>query len=75
MELNIYEAKTNLSRLIELAVAGEDVVIAKSGRPLVRLVRIEQDRPVLGSARGEFTLNDSWDDPLTTKEIEELFGK
>ena len=75
MELNIHEAKTHLSRLIERAVAGEDVIIAKSGRPLVRLVRIEQDHPVLGSARGEFVLSDSWDDPLTAGEIEELFGK
>ena len=75
MEVSIHEAKTQLSRLIERAVAGEDVIIAKAGHPLVRLVRVNQQPPVLGSARGEFVLNDSWDEPLTGNEIEELFGK
>lgn len=75
MEINIHEAKTHLSRLIERALSGEDVVIAKSGKPLVRLVRIEQELPVLGSARGEFVLNDSWDAPLSDQELEEWFGK
>ncbi len=59
MEINIHEAKTHLSRLIERALSGEDVIIAKSGNPLVRLVRIEPDVPVLGSARGAFVLNES----------------
>jgi len=75
MEVNIHEAKTHLSRLIEQAVAGEDVVIAKAGRPLVRLVRLEPDTPVLGSARGEFRLQEGWDDPLTAAEISDLFGQ
>ena len=63
MEVNIHEAKTHLSRLIERAVAGEDITIAKAGHP------------ILGSARGTFVLNDSWDKPLTIGELEELFGK
>ncbi len=40
--VNIHEAKTHLSRLIERAFAGEDVVIAKAGKPMVRLVKVEQ---------------------------------
>ncbi len=75
MEVNIHEAKTHLSRLIELAVAGEEVTMAKAGKPVVKLVRVEQPRPILGSARGAFVLNDSWDKPLTDDEIEELFGR
>ena len=71
MEINIHEAKTHLSRLIERALS----VIAKSGNPLVRLVRIEPDAPVLGSARGAFVLNESWDALLKDGELEELFGK
>ncbi len=39
---NIHDAKTNLSKLIEAALRGEDVVIAKAGKPLVRLVAIEE---------------------------------
>jgi prevent-host-death family protein len=38
---NIHEAKTNLSKLIDAALRGEDVVIAKAGKPVVRLVAIE----------------------------------
>ena len=75
MEVNIHEAKTHLSRLIERAVSGEDVIIAKAGNPLVRLVRIEQSIPVLGSARNAFVLNDTWDAPLNDSELNELFGK
>jgi prevent-host-death family protein len=41
---NIHDAKTNLSKLIEAALRGEDVVIAKAGKPVVRLVAI-QDEP------------------------------
>ena len=53
MEVNIYEAKTRLSQLVERAMAGEEVVIAKAGTPMVRLVRIEgPGRRVLGAAAG-----------------------
>ena len=38
MQVNIYDAKTNLSALLDRAVAGEDVVIARAGKPLARLV-------------------------------------
>ncbi len=40
---NIHQAKTNLSKLIEAALRGEDVVIAKAGKPVVRLVAIEAE--------------------------------
>ena len=75
MEINIHDAKTDLSRLIKRALIGENVVIAKSGKPLVRLVRIEQGVPQLESARGTFVLSESWDAPLSNPELEELFGK
>ena len=72
MEVNIHEAKTNLSRLIERALTGEEVIIAKAGKPVVRLVRIEVQKPVLGGARGQFTLKPGWDAPLTEDEMEEF---
>ena len=75
VEINIHKAKTHLSRLIERALYGEEVVIAKSGIPLVRLVRIEKDLPEPGSARGAFILNESWNSALSDQEIEELSGK
>ena len=75
MEVNIHQAKTQLSRLIERALQGEEVTIAKAGHPLVRLIPIQKPKPVLGSARGQFKLPPGWDDPLTDQEIEELFGQ
>lgn len=54
--INIYDAKTQLSRLVDRAVAGEEIVIARAGRPLVKLVPVEP-KPVgrrrLGVAAGE----------------------
>jgi len=75
VEVNIHQAKTHLSRLIEQALAGEEVIIAKAGAPLVRLVRIEHAKPELGSAHGQFTLTEGWDSPLTGDEVDALFGR
>jgi prevent-host-death family protein len=74
MEVNIHEAKTQLSKLIQQALDGEDVIIAKAGTPLVRLVRISEDPPILGSAKGQFTLKKGWDQPLTDEERLKVFG-
>ena len=75
---NIHDAKTNLSKLIERALAGEEVIIAKAGKPLVRLQPVEVEKPkgkrgILGAMRGQFQLKPGWDDPALDKEIEELF--
>ncbi len=75
MEVNIYEAKTRLSQLVERAMAGEEVVIAKAGTPMVRLVRIEgPSRRVLGAAAGMIDYRAGWDDPMTDAELEEFLG-
>lgn len=42
---NMHEAKTQLSRLVEQALAGEEVVIARAGKPLVRLVPVAEEKP------------------------------
>ena len=71
--VNIHYAKTNLSRLVEEAVAGDDIVIAKAGKPMVRLVRVAaSDTPrTLGQLAGSVVeAVDCWGpDP----EIEALF--
>jgi prevent-host-death family protein len=52
--INIQEAKTHLSRLVEEALAGEELVIAKAGKPLVKLVPFQAEKPrVLGALRGQ----------------------
>jgi prevent-host-death family protein len=74
MEFNIHEAKTHLSRLLERVALGEEVIIAKSGKPVAKLVPLD-GRPKkrqLGTAKGEFTVPDDFNDPLP-KEIADLF--
>jgi prevent-host-death family protein len=76
MEVNIHEAKTQLSKLIERAVQGEEVVIAKAGKPLVKLVKIKpKARRILGSAAGTIEFVEGWDKPMTDEEFEEFVGK
>lgn len=71
--INIHEAKTNLSRLVQEAVAGEDIVIAKSGKPMVRLVPIgvSKGTRALGTLSGQ--IRESADCWTPDPEIEELF--
>jgi prevent-host-death family protein len=74
VDVNIYEAKTHLSRLIEQALKGEEITIARNGKPLVRLTPVAPKRTILGSAQGTMVLPEGWDAPLTDEEFEELFG-
>jgi prevent-host-death family protein len=76
MEVNVHEAKTHLSKLLERVLLGEEVVIAKAGKPVAKLVPIPEERPRfrIGSAKGEFVVPDDFNDPLP-KEIESLFYK
>lgn len=64
--VNVHEAKTQLSRLLERAHAGEEIVIAKSGQPYARLVPLT-DRPTgraPGTLKGVVTLGDAFFEPL-----------
>jgi prevent-host-death family protein len=62
---NVHEAKTNLSRLLQQVADGEEVVIAKAGEPVARLVPIAQNRvPELGFAKGQIWIADDFDAPL-----------
>jgi prevent-host-death family protein len=76
MQVNIHEAETNLSRLLERVAIGEEVVIAKAGKPVAKLVAMTHSarKFKLGSAKGEFVVPDDFNDPLP-KEIEDLFWK
>jgi prevent-host-death family protein len=75
--VNIHEAKTHLSRLIEQAAKGEPFVIAKAGKPLVKVMPL--DTPVAGQVRrlgfmaGRIRVPDDFD-RMGSSEIERLFG-
>lgn len=61
----MHEAKSQLSRLVDLAENGEEVVIQRSGRPVARLVAVPRRRPVpeaFGALRGEIELADDFDE-------------
>src|ERR1700730_1776830 len=66
MEVNIHEAKTHLSRLLDRVAIGEEVIIAKAGTPVAKLVPIKSSRPrfKLNSAKGKFVVPDDFNDPL-----------
>ena len=65
-QVNIHEAKTNLSQLVEAALAGEEVVIARAGKPAVQLVPYRQPgrKRRLGAMRGKIRIADDFDAPL-----------
>jgi prevent-host-death family protein len=65
VRVGMHEAKTQLSKLVELAEQGEEVVIQRSGRPVARLVAMEARRPVgeaFGAMRGEIELAGDFDE-------------
>jgi prevent-host-death family protein len=74
---NIHEAKTHLSRLVELAASGEPFVIAKAGKPLVKVVPLNApeagQEKRLGFMAGQITVPDDFD-RMGATEIERLFG-
>jgi prevent-host-death family protein len=62
---NMHDAKTHLSRLAERAANGEEIVIARNGQPLARLVPVEKRKPRrLGLWKGQVWVSDDFDDPL-----------
>lgn len=75
MEVNIHEAKTHLSRLLQRVAAGEAVTIARSGVPVARIVPIEpaEKRP-LGFARGQVWVADDFDAPLPDDLLAAFYG-
>ena len=76
LTVNIHEAKTQLSKLIEMAVKGEPFVIAKAGKPLVKVVAIDAPQPKpmrrLGFLEGQFTIPDDFD-RMGEEEIARMF--
>lgn len=75
--VNIHAAKTQLSRLLDAAVAGEDVVIARAGKPVARLVPIAENKPRrrLGTLNGKLTVPDNFDDPLPGDILDAFEGR
>jgi prevent-host-death family protein len=81
MEFNVHHAKTHLSRLIQRAENGEEVVIARNGKPAVKLVPVPQEPAekkyrVLGRLKGKLNLPEDWEEQWKwmDKELEGLMN-
>ena len=72
--VNIHDAKTRLSSLLRRVAAGEEIVIAKAGKPIAKIVPFEAppaDR-VPGTAKGRLRLSDDFDAPLPDEVLEDF---
>lgn len=64
--VNIHEAKTQFSKLIEAVAHGEEIMIAKAGKPAAKLVPVQAQRPIRkpGALKGKMRIADDFDAPL-----------
>ena len=74
-QVNVYEAKTQLSKLIDAAAGGEEIIIARAGRPVAKLVPLATERPKrqLGLMKGKIWVAPDWDSPEVNEEIARTF--
>ena len=76
-QVNIYQAKTQLSMLVDRAAAGHEVVIARGGKPAARLVQLEQPKRkiVFGVLKGKVRIPDDFDAPLPDEVLAAFAGR
>ena len=76
-QVNIHEAKTNLSRLVDRVAAGAEIVIAKAGKPLAKLVPYKADKPkrTPGLYKGQIKIAPDFDAPLPDDILDAFEGK
>jgi len=72
--VNIHEAKTHFSRLVAQAANGEEVIVAKAGKPIVKIVPVDPPKASrrLGFLEGQFKVPEDFD-TMCAKDIEEMF--
>ena len=77
----IHEAKSNLSKLVKRAAAGETIFIGAYGKPEVALIavspeehRAELRKKAFGCMKGKIIFHDGWDDPMSDEEIESFYS-
>lgn len=75
--INIHEAKTHLSRLLEKVAGGEEIIIAKAGKAIARLVPLDAlpKKRQLGLLKGKLNVPDDFDAPLTEDELALFEGR
>jgi prevent-host-death family protein len=79
MIVNMHEAKTHLSKYVEKALAGEEVILARAGEPVVALVPVDslagerRNNVILGVMADAFEVPDGFDDPLPDEMLNEFY--
>jgi prevent-host-death family protein len=75
--VNIHAAKTHLSRLVDRAAAGEEIIIARAGKPVARLAPLarEQPRRRAGLLRGRIAIASDFDAPLPAEVLDAFYGE
>lgn len=75
MSVNVHQAKTHLSKLLDRVALGEEIVIAKAGKPVARLVPVKKApvKRVLGTAKGDFVVPEDFDAPLPDQVLTEFY--
>jgi prevent-host-death family protein len=72
---NVHDAKTHLSRLLERVARGEEVIIAKSGRPVAKLVPVAAEPRRPGRLKGRIRLGPDFDEPLPEEVLAAFRGE
>jgi len=69
--INIHDAKTNFSKLVDQAAAGEEIIIAKAGKPMARLVPLQKQKRKIhfGVMKGKIEIREGFYDPMSEEEI------
>lgn len=75
--VNIYDAKAQLSKLIQQAADGEDVIIGRNGKPVARLTRLAANKRVItfGLLKGKISIADDFDAPLPKSTLDSFEGR
>ena len=75
--VNIYDAKTGLSQLVDKAAAGEDVLVSRNGKPLVRITQLEgfKRRIRFGVLKGKVSISPDFDAPLPNEVLAGFEGR
>jgi len=75
--VNIYEAKTRLSQLVDIAASGQDVVVSRNGKPLVRITRLDSPkrRIKFGLLKGKVIIADDFDAPMPDEVLAGFEGR
>jgi len=74
LQVNIHKAKTHLSKLLAQVKEGQEIIIAKSGKPIAKLIPIAEKpvRRIPGTAKNKITISPSFNDPLPEDLLEEF---